>query len=662
MDVKNRKISDNMIVRVAGSYDMGWFTRGTGRSYDSLSGTGALIGYFTKKVIAYIVLNRKCRMCDAGNSPKSHDCRLNFVGSAKAMEPKAAVLLTKDNPILTACNLEVGIIIADNDSSSIAAVRSVISHEVVKQADKNHTSKGVVNELYKIKKSHKELTTNAINYLQKNFNYCVSQNEGDVIGMTKAIETIPYHCFNIHDNCGTWCNYYKNPEKYKHSVIGEGFKDQTLFESLKSIFNTLATKSSHFVAGASSNPNESLNSMIVSKVPKTRQYGSSSSGSIRVACAVSKKNEGEKYIADIRAKLLLSPNKHNLKYCEKVDSHAKKRYLKSALPKFKLRRRELKKNKTELKKKNEGSEGNTYESDVGLLGPLNEQIHVPSFDENGEYVFVIFDLETGDFRQNSDILQIAAKCNEFEFSVYIKPTQKISEQASAIHGLRFTDGVLQLHENRVIAVSLYESILGFFEFLCRFRKKCILIAHNCVFDYPRLMKAIEKVFMKEHFRAIIKGFCDTLPIIRKTTGNKGKGTNKLENLAINLQIDSTNAHDAIADVKMLEQVLIKLNISNDKLKEHYFTWSDAENKIIFAQNLPSALQNLNALKDCTSAGMRKKMVCANITYEMIVDAYNKDNYQGLVNLLGKDENNRVKVTKNKKVLDKLLDYLSKNID
>lgn len=94
IDVQNKNIPEDQIVRIASSFDMGWFPRGTGRTYDSLSGTGALIGHFSKKVIAYITLNRKCAMCDHGHSPKDHDCRLNFAGSAKAMEPKAALLLT----------------------------------------------------------------------------------------------------------------------------------------------------------------------------------------------------------------------------------------------------------------------------------------------------------------------------------------------------------------------------------------------------------------------------------------------------------------------------------------------------------------------------------------------------------------------------------------
>ena len=138
------------LVRIAASFDMGWTTRGTGRTYDSLSGTAALIGYYSKNVISYITLNRKCKKCDLGQSLSDHDCRLNFEGSAKAMEPHAAVKLVNENKILKKCNVEVGVLIADNDSSSISAIRNACTYEVVKQADKNHTSKGVTNALYKI--------------------------------------------------------------------------------------------------------------------------------------------------------------------------------------------------------------------------------------------------------------------------------------------------------------------------------------------------------------------------------------------------------------------------------------------------------------------------------------------------------------------------------
>lgn len=68
---------DDLMVRLAATFDMGWTTRGGGHSYDSLSGMAALIGFFTKKILIYACLNRKCRRCDLQHDPKDHDCRKN---------------------------------------------------------------------------------------------------------------------------------------------------------------------------------------------------------------------------------------------------------------------------------------------------------------------------------------------------------------------------------------------------------------------------------------------------------------------------------------------------------------------------------------------------------------------------------------------------------
>ena len=66
---------------------------------------------------------------------------------------KAAIKLTVDNPVLKENNMEVGVIIADNDSSSMCTIRNASSNEVLKQSDINHSSGGVVKELYRIKKT-----------------------------------------------------------------------------------------------------------------------------------------------------------------------------------------------------------------------------------------------------------------------------------------------------------------------------------------------------------------------------------------------------------------------------------------------------------------------------------------------------------------------------
>ncbi|XP_043279374.1 uncharacterized protein [Venturia canescens] len=322
------KISSENIVRVGGSFDMGWPTKGSGRSYDSLSGTAGLIGYFSRKVISQVVLNRKCRMCNVGHPKSDHDCKLNFVGSAKAMEPRAAELLVgESNKILSTVKVQLGIFIGDCDSNAILAARNAVNYEIVKHDDLNHTSKGVTSQLYKKIKSHKELNSKSIKYLGKCFNYCVTQNKGDKLAMATAIENIPYHCFNRHENCGTkWCQYSKNPDSYKHAVIGEGFTDPELFNLLKTIFGGIAKKASGFSGGVSSNPNESFNATVASKAPKSRLYGTSQSYNTRVGLAVLKKNEGEKFIVQLLENCQVSPIKNLAEFCNKVDKYSSRRY------------------------------------------------------------------------------------------------------------------------------------------------------------------------------------------------------------------------------------------------------------------------------------------------------------------------------------------------
>ena len=43
-------------------------------------------------------------------------------------------------------------------------------------------------------------------------------------------------------------------------------------------------------------------------------------------------------------------------------------------------------------------------------------------------------------------------------------------------------------------MSLPEAIHALYDFLFLFKSKCILTAHNCKFDYPRLMLQIQKVY------------------------------------------------------------------------------------------------------------------------------------------------------------------------
>lgn len=653
-----KTISPKNIVRVGGSFDMGWPTKGSGRSYDSLSGTGGYIGYFSKKVMAQVILNRKCRMCDLGHPKSDHDCKSNFSGSAKAMEPEAARLLVSDcQKILSEVNVQIGLFIGDCDSTAIAAARNEVDYEIPKQDDKNHTSKGVTSQLYKHVKSHKELNSKSITYLGKCLNYCVSQNKEDAKKMAVAIRNIPHHCFNNHSDCGDWCHYSKDPSSYKHSVIGDGFKDPKLFDTLQSIYNNLADKTDQFCGGVSSNPNESFQAMVASKAPKSQFYGTSQSYNLRVNLAVLKKNEGENFIVKLLENCNMSPTKKLKKYCDKIDKYSSVRYSKANTVKFKKRRLLLKKQKAELRYKNKLSEGTTYESNISLMNNECDSIKLACVDENTDLIVVFFDLETGSTHGDCDILQIAVKYKEYEFNIYIKPTQKISDKASQVNGLTFANGNLKLYGKIVSTVNLQEALVSLYQFLCKFKNKCVLTAHNCSFDYPRLVKAIEKTYLDKYFQSIVYGFSDTLPIIRSVTGVKTAGSNTLENLANNLKIQGFQAHDAVGDVAMLEQIVLKLEISETQIIQSSFTWNSAKEKILLSKKISLNLKLYDELKDCTSKETKKKLIAANISVDEIIDKYKENGFNGISNLFGADENGLIRITKSKKVINKLIDYL-----
>ena len=346
-----------------------------------------------------------------------------------------------------------------------------------------------------------------------------------------------------------------------------------------------------------------------------------------------------------------------VQYCDKIDGYSTRRYSKASTVQCKRRRLFLQQRKFELRRKNELSEGTTYESNISLINCVFDNIKLASIDENLELIIVFFDLETGSTRGDCDILQIGVKYEKYEFSTYIKPTQKISDKASEVNGLRFVNGNLELHGKTVSTVKLQEALLSLYQCLFLFKRKCVLTAHNCVFDYPRLMKAIEKTHLDKYFQSIVYGFSDTLPLIRSITKVNTAGHNKLENLAKLLNIHGFQAHDAIGDVAMLEQIVLNLNITNMQISQSSFTWNTAKEKILLSQKYTLNIKLYDEFKNCTSVNMRKRFIATDTSVNMIIDAYKQHGFDGLKRLFGADQNSNIRVTNNKKVITKLVDYL-----
>jgi len=175
--------------------------------------------------------------------------------------------------------------------------------------------------LYKLstdrsKDPDKELTTDSIKYLHRCFTYALHQHKGNLPELSAAIKNIPYHAFNYHENCGNWCGFLNNSENYHHKVISEGFKNEILFNELEVLFSQLSNNSEKFVAGASSQANESLNGAMYKKCPKSLCYSTSESADFRFALIVSEKNKGRGFVQNVINKLGMNSSKHLSKYVE----------------------------------------------------------------------------------------------------------------------------------------------------------------------------------------------------------------------------------------------------------------------------------------------------------------------------------------------------------
>lgn len=658
------------IVNIIVSYDMGWSKRGNGRSYDSLNGYGCIIGFLSGKVIDYKTCNRKCLMCDLGHSKEDHDCRLNFQGSAKAMEPTAGAMLANNSNILKKSNLKVRVLIGDEDSSTISAVRKGTTETVFKLSDKNHLQKAFNSDLYGLRVNYNEMKKKGVvTHIKKCLSYAIAQNKGKSAELAGAMLAIPDHLFNHHENCGSWCHRGEK-DSAKQSVL---LKNNNLYNALKLIFTKYAKNSEKFCIAASSQANESINNIMAHKAPKNRCYSRSESADFRYASAICTKNEGDSHIMAVNNKLLLSPGKHTTAFTSQMDKTRRKRAMKAHLPSTKRRRLLLSHKRDELRQNNEKSEGIQYKSNCGFLNETTSSseshhfeasyIDSPSIISSETSIIVYFDLETSGFHKNDEILQIAAQCDSYEFSVYVTPTKEINPEASAHTGLKNINGQLYLHQDEVLTVSLENALNAFKEFLTSFKKPCILVAHNAPFDISHLIRAIFRFNMVNDFK-VIAGFCDSLPLFKKHfNGRTGEGAFKLETLAKEFLQEKSNGafHEASYDVYVLKS-LVSSCLGNEDIFKSAKTYADSISHIIDLQRINTGLPLLKPLKGILKDGMLRKMAKEGLTFEKLKRKYDEEGEEGLVSTLTLLKNGKPQVTKNKRIIAQILAFFkSKNI-
>lgn len=291
-----------------------------------------------------------------------------------------------------------------------------------------------------------------------------------------------------------------------------------------------------------------------------------------------------------------------------------------------------------------GSEENIDLNDIQLNSPV-EHLHT--------YPLVFFDLETGGLGRTSDIIQIAAKCKEKEFSIYAIPTRCISKEASAATCLTFDGNNLCYKGEAVPAVPPFEALIAFLNFLDSFNHP-IIVGHNIQsFDLPILRHHLGSSNLLERFSGNITGFLDTLKISKKSLKDVNLPNYKQETLVHTLLGEEYEAHNAMADVTSLEKLYYsKLCLSDRTLCEN-----------IFYLSYYTCKESLEPLLRCKvlSALMLRKLVVNGLSLSHLRQIHTRDPENGIRNVFAESltENPKAaRITKSVKVIQKVVEYFS----
>ena len=112
----------DLAAKLKAGTDMGW----QGRGSKSLSGHAFFCGFYSRKVILWMLLCTKCNICVATKThgktdDPEHKCTKNWNGSAKSMEANAVLMMYLH--LYEKHKVHVVLVIADDDSSIKSKLR-----------------------------------------------------------------------------------------------------------------------------------------------------------------------------------------------------------------------------------------------------------------------------------------------------------------------------------------------------------------------------------------------------------------------------------------------------------------------------------------------------------------------------------------------------------
>ena len=339
-EIRRAKNADeDAVVNCPVSCDGTWQRRG----YSSLNGCITVISIDSGKVLDAEPTSRSCKQCQlhsnlVNNSEEylrwraDHTCKIDFKGSAPAMEPEGAERMFRHSKELH--KLRYSELYGDGDSKTHQQIKELYKDdgiEVTKQECIGHVQKRVGTALRKLKKENPglggkgKLTDSLIDKMQNYYGIAIRANVGNLKEMKNAVLASFFHCASsdarpLHNYCpvgpDSWCRYQQGKQSYKH---GAGLP-LSIIAKVKPVYKRLSEDEllQKCLHGKTQNQNESFNGLIWQRIPKEVFVGKDLL-ELGLFDAVAHFNMGSQSVLQLYEALGIKPGAFTMKGCEEMN-------------------------------------------------------------------------------------------------------------------------------------------------------------------------------------------------------------------------------------------------------------------------------------------------------------------------------------------------------
>ena len=219
------------------------------------------------------------------------------------------------------------------------------------------------------------------------------------------------------------------------------------------------------------------------------------------------------------------------------------------------------------------------------------------------------------------------------------------------------------HKDRpVLAISVSQALRGFFNFIGE--SPVILCGHNIkIYSCHVLLNAVKSCGMLQLFKSKVVGFSDTLSLFRNRIVCPPYKQEKLYKRIMPVGTPSYDAHNAIADVNALKQLIDEINPTSEESRKHTFNVQYLLD--VQEYNMKAAINMLGwqplVDNNIISRHIAIKAAKSGLRFEHLEFSFENGGEDAIYNVFSELTNTGCRVTKNREISKQLSDYCEKKL-